>query len=68
MDAFARFEIGHHFVSDFETCQMDDADKFVAVFPDLALLKFQCHTALTEGLTVNYRRSPIGFRDSFPSL
>ena len=41
--AAAGLEISHHFVADFEALELDDADKFVAVFPDLALLKFERH-------------------------
>jgi len=37
---FAGPEIRHHFIADFETFEMDDADEFIALFPNLALLKF----------------------------
>jgi len=39
MGAFAGLEALHQFVSDLQTCQIDDADEFIAVFPDLTLSK-----------------------------
>jgi len=39
MGAFASPEVPHHFVLNFETFEMDDADELIALFPDLALLK-----------------------------
>ena len=38
--AFAGLEVLHYFVSDFEAFEVDDADKFIALFPDLALSEF----------------------------
>ena len=43
MDSIARLEVPYHFVSDFQACQLDDADEFIAVFPDLALLQLKTH-------------------------
>lgn len=39
MGAVAGLEVLHHFVSNFQAFQMNDADEFIAPFPDLALLK-----------------------------
>ena len=39
MGSFASLEVPHHFVADFQPSELDDADEFIAVFPDLALLK-----------------------------
>ncbi len=39
MVTFAGLEVLYHFVADFETFEMDDANEFIAMFPDLALLK-----------------------------
>ena len=41
--AAAGLEMLHHFVPDFEAFELDDADKFVTVFPDLPLLKLERH-------------------------
>lgn len=40
MFAFGAVKILEDFVGDFEPFEMDDADEFIAVFPDLPLLKF----------------------------
>jgi len=40
MGAFACLEVLHHFVSHFETGELDDPDEFVLPLPDLALLQF----------------------------
>jgi len=40
MFAVGELEIGRGFVADFEPFKLNDADVFVAAFPDLALLKF----------------------------
>ena len=45
MFSIAGLEIRHHFIADFEAFEMDDADEFITVFPNLALLKFQRHAA-----------------------
>ena len=45
MSAFTGLEILHHFVSDFQTCELDDADEFIAVFPDLPLSKTERHVS-----------------------
>ena len=37
MDAFACLEVLHHFVSHFETGELDDADELIPALPDLAL-------------------------------
>ena len=39
MFAVTRLEVLHHFVPHFEPFEVDDADEFIAVFPDLALSK-----------------------------
>lgn len=41
--AAAGLEAFHHFVTDLEALQLDDTDKFVAMFPDLSLLKLERH-------------------------
>jgi len=46
MGSFAGLEVPHHLVSDFQARELDDADEFIAVFPDLALLKLKRHMAL----------------------
>lgn len=40
MPAFTRLEVGDGLVFHFEPFEMDDPDELIAVFPDLALLKF----------------------------
>jgi hypothetical protein len=39
VSAFPLLEVCEDFVPDFETSEMDDADKFAAVPPDLTLLE-----------------------------
>ena len=39
MAAFAGIKVLHQFVADLQTCQIDDANEFIAAFPDLALSK-----------------------------
>ena len=46
MFAFAAMEILQDLVSDPKPFKVNDADVFIAVFPDLALLKFQRHEVL----------------------
>ena len=41
MFAVGELEIRRRFVTDFEPFKMNNADVYVAAFPDLALLKFQ---------------------------
>jgi hypothetical protein len=36
----ASFEFGERHIADFEPFEFDDADEFIAVFPDLTLSKF----------------------------
>ena len=36
-------EVFYNFISDFEPFEMNDADEFAAVFPDLTLSKFERH-------------------------
>jgi hypothetical protein len=43
MPAFAAVEILEDLVGNFEPFELNDADEFVAVFPNLPLLKFQRH-------------------------
>jgi hypothetical protein len=43
MFAFVGGETFENFITHFEPFEMNDADVFGAVFPDLPLLKFQCH-------------------------
>jgi len=43
MLTFAAMEILEDLVSHFQAFEMDDANEFVAVFPNLPLLKFQRH-------------------------
>ena len=43
MLAFAGVEIFEDFVGDLQSFEMNDADVFIAVFPDLALLEFERH-------------------------
>jgi hypothetical protein len=40
MGPFTSSNVLHHFVPDFEMLQMDDADEFLTLFPDLTLSKF----------------------------
>ena len=43
MLAFAAVKIFEDFVGYFQPLEVNDADVFIAVFPDLALLEFQRH-------------------------
>jgi hypothetical protein len=38
--ALAGLKVLHHFIPDLKPSQMNDAKEFLALFPDLALLKF----------------------------
>ena len=46
--AFAGMEILEDFIRDFQSFEVNDADVFVAMFPDLALLEFKRHENLRE--------------------
>jgi hypothetical protein len=35
-----RFQVFHNFITYFEAREMNDADEFISVFPDLSLPKF----------------------------
>jgi hypothetical protein len=52
MPAFAGLEIFQHFIIYLQPFQMDEADKFIAAFPDLALSKFQRHKILSLSLLI----------------
>ena len=39
MRSVAALKVLYHLVSDLKARKLDDADKFIAVFPDLALLE-----------------------------
>jgi hypothetical protein len=43
MLAFAAVEIFQDFIGHFQSLEVNDADVFIAVFPDLALLEFERH-------------------------
>jgi hypothetical protein len=51
--AFAGAEVLERLISDCETFEMDDADEFIAVLPDLALLKFHRHSSLGREKSVS---------------
>ncbi len=48
--AFAGFEVGDELVFDVEARPVDDADVFVALFPELALLEFHWVVRAVRGL------------------
>ena len=47
MFALAGLEVLEGLVSHFEPCEVDDAEEFIAVFPDLTLSKFKRHVFFT---------------------
>jgi hypothetical protein len=56
MFAFAAVQILQNFVSDFQSFEMNDADVFVAMFPNLALSEFQRHVDLRKTVSPKIKR------------
>ena len=56
MFPFAGVEIFQDLVSHFQPFQVDDANVFVAVFPDLPLLKFQRHVNFAKTVSPESNR------------
>ena len=60
MFAVGKFEIRRRFITDLEPFELDNADVFLAAFPNLALLKF--HREKIHPLTLYSREMNLIYR------
>ena len=69
MFAVGELEIRRGFVTDFEPFEVNNADVFIAAFPDLALLKFQDQAQLATifSAVVTCSAEPVKLYLNFPA-